>query len=139
MSTITTTPPGSQQRDLHPTSAAPRTNPDAPTRASEPTRLARTPRSRLAEPRPSRKHTLAAFPHGTAAAVGDKPADPEPAPLLLTIPEAGRLLGLGRSTMYELIGAGEVEVIHIGRAARIPVDSVERFVDRLRSASHPHR
>lgn len=37
--------------------------------------------------------------------------------------------------MYELIGAGEVEVVHIGRAARIPLDSVERFVARLRSVS----
>lgn len=99
--------------------------PDAPTRAR------RT--------HPSREHTLAAFPHGTAAAVGGEPAGPGPAPLLLTIPEAGRLLGLGRTTMYELIGAGEVEVVHIGRAARIPVDSLDRFIARLRSASHPRR
>jgi len=62
-----------------------------------------------------------------------------PAPFLLTIPEAGRLLGLGRTTMYELIGAGEIEVVHIGRAARIPVESVERFVVRLRSVSHLSR
>ena len=41
--------------------------------------------------------------------------------------------------MYELIGAGEVEVVHIGRAARIPLESVERFVDRLRSVSHTGR
>ncbi|HAS12864.1 MAG TPA: transcriptional regulator [Acidimicrobiaceae bacterium] len=59
--------------------------------------------------------------------------------MLLRIPEAGQLLGLGRTTMYELIGAGEVEVVHIGRAARIPFDSVERFVDRLRSVSHTCR
>ncbi len=86
-------------------------------------------------PRPSRKHTLAAFPSGKADdTAGD--SDPEPAPLLLTIPDAGRLLGVGRTTMYELIGAGEVEVVHIGRAARIPLESVERFVDRLRSVSH---
>jgi excisionase family DNA binding protein len=89
-------------------------------------------------PRPSSKHTLAAFPPGKAAdAAGD--SDPEPAPLLLTIPDAGRLLGLGRTTMYGLIGAGEVEVVHIGRAARIPLESVERFVDRLRSMSQTCR
>jgi excisionase family DNA binding protein len=86
-------------------------------------------------PRPSSKHTVAAFPPGKAADAVGVVADSEPAPLLLTIPEAGRLLGLGRTTMYELIGAGEVEVVHIGRAARIPFESVERFVDRLRSVS----
>jgi excisionase family DNA binding protein len=89
--------------------------------------------------RPSSKHTLAAFPHGKAADAAGQPADSESAPVLLTIPEAGRLLGLGRTTMYELIGAGEVEVVHIGRAARIPLESVERFVDRLRSVSHTGR
>jgi|GEM_PF-1690111 excisionase family DNA binding protein len=99
--------------------------PDAPTRAR------RT--------HSSGEHTLAAFPHGTAAAVGGEPADPGPTPLLLTIPEACRVLGLGRTTMYELMGAGEVEVVHIGRAARIPVQSIERFIARLRSASHPRR
>jgi excisionase family DNA binding protein len=89
-------------------------------------------------PRPSSKHTLAAFPPGRADdTAGD--SDPEPAPLLLTIPDAGRLLGLGRTTMYELIGSGEVEVVHIGRAARIPLESVERFVDRLRSMSQTGR
>lgn len=96
------------------------------------------PQPELAEPTPP-VNTLAAFPHGTAAAVGGEPADPGPAPLLLTIPEAGRVLGLGRTTMYELIGAGEVEVVHIGRAARIPVQSIERFIAQLRSASHPRR
>lgn len=86
-------------------------------------------------PHSSSKHTLAAFPAGKVDDTVGRRADPEPAPLLLRIPEAGRLLGLGRTTMYELISAGEVEVIHIGRAARIPLDSVERFVDRLRSVS----
>ena len=89
--------------------------------------------------RPSSKHTLAAFPPGKADDTVGRRADPEPAPLLLRIPEAGRLLGLGRTTMYELISAGEVEVIHIGRAARIPLESVERFVNRLRSVSHTGR
>jgi hypothetical protein len=48
-------------------------------------------------PRPSSKHTLAAFPPGKADGTVDGRA-PEPAPLLLRIPEAGRLLGLGRTT-----------------------------------------
>jgi len=86
-------------------------------------------------PRPSSKHTLAAFPHRKAAEPVEDLAKGEPAPLLLTIPEAGRQLGLGRTTMYELIGSSDIEVVHIGRAARVPLDSVHRFVDRLRSVS----
>jgi excisionase family DNA binding protein len=35
--------------------------------------------------------------------------------------------------MYELIAAGELETVHIGRAVRVPVDAVEGFVARLRS------
>lgn len=57
--------------------------------------------------------------------------------MLVTIPEAGAALGLSRTTMYELIGAGDIEVVHIGRAARVPVDSLAGFIDRLRSVSHP--
>ena len=51
---------------------------------------------------------------------------------LLTVPEAARALGLGRSTVYELIGAGRLEVVHIGRAARVPVDALDSFVATLR-------
>ena len=53
--------------------------------------------------------------------------------LLLSIQEAGRALGIGRSMTYELIAAGELETVHIGRAVRVPVDTIEDFVARLRS------
>jgi excisionase family DNA binding protein len=52
--------------------------------------------------------------------------------LLLTIVEAARVLSIGRTTMYELIGAGEITVVHIGRAVRVPVSELEAFVGRQR-------
>lgn len=52
--------------------------------------------------------------------------------LLLTVREAAHALGVGRSTAYELINAGELEVVHIGRACRVPVVVVEAYVERLR-------
>jgi excisionase family DNA binding protein len=58
----------------------------------------------------------------------------DPEPVLLTIPEAARKLGIGRTLTYELIAAGELEVVHIGRAARVPLDAVSDFVARRRSA-----
>ena len=52
--------------------------------------------------------------------------------LLLTMSEAARVLSIGRTTMYELVGAGEIEVVHIGRSARVPVAGIEEFVERRR-------
>ena len=53
--------------------------------------------------------------------------------LLLTIVDAARVLSVGRTTMYELVGAGEIEVVHIGRSARVPVAALEQFVERRRA------
>lgn len=52
--------------------------------------------------------------------------------LLLSVGDVARALGLGRSKTYELIAAGELEVVHIGRCARVPLDSAEAYVRRLR-------
>ena len=35
--------------------------------------------------------------------------------LLLSLVEAARRLGIGRTSMYELLDAGEIESVHIGR------------------------
>jgi excisionase family DNA binding protein len=51
-------------------------------------------------------------------------------PLLLTIPEAARILAIGRSTLYELIGRGELPTVHLGRAVRIPLEGIRALVDR---------
>jgi excisionase family DNA binding protein len=56
---------------------------------------------------------------------------------LLSVAEAAKALNLGRSKTYELIAAGELEVVHIGRCSRVPVDAVEAFVRRLRTANPP--
>lgn len=51
--------------------------------------------------------------------------------LLVTVREAAALLGVGRTTAYELIARGELDVVHIGRATRVPVASLEDYVERL--------
>lgn len=61
----------------------------------------------------------------------------EVAPLLLTIPQAALVLAVGRTTLYELIGAGELEAVHIGRSIRVPVDALRSFVDRRRPSQPP--
>ena len=54
-------------------------------------------------------------------------------PILLRVPEAARLLGIGRTKAYGLVASGELETVRIDRAVRIPTAAVERYVERLRA------
>ena len=54
--------------------------------------------------------------------------------LLLRIPEAAERLGLSRSTVYELIAAGELKVVRYGRAVRVPVSELAGWVERQSQA-----
>lgn len=49
-------------------------------------------------------------------------------PLLVDAKQAARLLGIGRTTLYELIKVGAVATVHIGRCVRFSVTELERFV-----------
>ena len=53
-------------------------------------------------------------------------------PLLLTVRQAARELGLSRSTIYSLISTGELASIKIGRSRRIPWEAVVAFVATYR-------
>jgi excisionase family DNA binding protein len=59
--------------------------------------------------------------------------------LLLTVEEAGAAIGLARSKMYELIAAGEVESLKIGKSRRVPADALTAYVNRLRETQAPGR
>lgn len=50
--------------------------------------------------------------------------------LLLTIPEAAAVLGIGRTLVYDLVLRGELPSIKLGRARRIPIASLEKFIAR---------
>jgi excisionase family DNA binding protein len=62
--------------------------------------------------------------------------------LLLTVTEAADALRLSRSKLYELMGAGIVPSIQIGRARRISVDDLRALVTDLTqvgaSPDHAH-
>ncbi len=49
-------------------------------------------------------------------------------PMLLTAREVGKLLALGRSTIFELLAAGEFPTVRIGRAVRVPRQALEDWV-----------
>jgi len=54
--------------------------------------------------------------------------------LLLTPLEAARALGIGRSTVYELMQTGQLASVHIGACRRIPAEDLAALVSRLREA-----
>jgi excisionase family DNA binding protein len=58
----------------------------------------------------------------------------QPTRLVLTIEQAARRLGIGRTLMYSLVMAGEVESVTIGRLRRIPVECLTEYVTKLRTA-----
>jgi excisionase family DNA binding protein len=51
-----------------------------------------------------------------------------------TIAEATKVTGLGRSTLYEAIGAGKLEARKAGGRTLIPADSLRAFIAGLPSA-----
>jgi excisionase family DNA binding protein len=57
--------------------------------------------------------------------------------LLLKVHEAAAMLGIGRTKAYELIGRGELRVVHIDGAARVPLASVHGYVDLVMSPPRP--
>lgn len=71
----------------------------------------------------------------TARAITRLPAgQPSSAqPLSVRVKEACRLTGIGRSKLYELIAAGELEVVKVGTITLVPMDSLQVFLDRCRA------
>lgn len=48
----------------------------------------------------------------------------------LTVDEAARRLGMGRTKLYEYISAGEITSVKIGSLRRIPAEAVNEFLGR---------
>ncbi len=70
-----------------------------------------------------------------------RPHDPsgnDPTALLLTVPEAARILAVGRTSLYQLIWDGQLAPVRIGRSVRFTIAELERFVAE-RAALDPMR
>lgn len=52
-------------------------------------------------------------------------------PLLVSITESCRLLGVGRTKLYELIASGELQLRKIGRKSLIAMSDLQRWAERL--------
>ncbi len=54
----------------------------------------------------------------------------------LTAEETARILGIGRTFVYELLASGRLESLKLGRRRLVPVDAIERLIaeERQRQA-----
>jgi excisionase family DNA binding protein len=50
----------------------------------------------------------------------------------MSVPEAGRVLGLCRNGAYTAAARGEIPVIRLGRKLRVPVQALERMLEETR-------
>ena len=48
----------------------------------------------------------------------------------ISVPEAGRILGIGRDASYQAVKTGQIPVIRIGKLLRVPVAAMERMLER---------
>ncbi len=51
-------------------------------------------------------------------------------PLTVRIPVAVQITGIGRSKLYELISAGELDVVKIGASTLITMASLRRLIEK---------
>ncbi len=57
--------------------------------------------------------------------------------LLVTVEQAAEILGVGRTTVYELLGDGEIRAVQIRRCRRIAMAELHAYVERLRDSDLP--
>ncbi|WP_411144921.1 helix-turn-helix domain-containing protein [Streptomyces sp. x-80] len=53
----------------------------------------------------------------------------------LTVAEAARRIGIGRTKLYEYVSSGEIASVKIGSLRRIPAEAVNDFLARRLSAT----
>ncbi|MEV6649958.1 helix-turn-helix domain-containing protein [Streptomyces sp. NPDC051219] len=71
----------------------------------------------------------------TSATATVAPVASDPTLLLLSVEEAARRLGIGRTTCFGLIASGELESVKVGSLRRIPADALAAYIAHLRAPS----
>ncbi len=64
-------------------------------------------------------------------------AEPRLAAMALSVQEAARVLGLGRTTVFALVSRGELASLRVGRRRLVPVSAIEAYLVRA-SNGPPH-
>ena len=69
---------------------------------------------------------------------GERATEPQPdvvrpaadPPVMLTVAEMARRLGIGRNTAYELVRAGRIPHVRFGRVIKVPAAALDEWVRR---------
>ncbi|MEU1370700.1 helix-turn-helix domain-containing protein [Streptomyces sp. NPDC005803] len=64
-----------------------------------------------------------------------RPAGVDTTLVALTVAEAARRIGIGRTKLYEYVTSGEIASVKIGSLRRIPAEAVNDFLTRRLMAS----
>ncbi|ANY21140.1 Helix-turn-helix domain protein [Tsuneonella dongtanensis] len=54
-------------------------------------------------------------------------------PICVRVNDAARMIGVGRTKLYELISSGELETVKLGKATRVTTASLHELVERHRA------
>ena len=54
-------------------------------------------------------------------------------PICVRVNDAARMIGVGRTKLYELIANGELETVKLGEATRVTTASLHKLVERHRA------
>jgi excisionase family DNA binding protein len=65
------------------------------------------------------------------------PQEGAPQRLLLRIPEVAETLGIGRTKIYEMIATGELPTVRVGRAVRISISTLQKWVEEREQQNVP--
>ena len=57
-------------------------------------------------------------------------------PQLLTVPQAGKTLNLGKSKMYDLIASGRIKSIKLDGSRRITAEALAEFISGLNGGDY---
>lgn len=55
-------------------------------------------------------------------------------PICVRVNDAARMIGVGRTKLYAMISAGEIEAVKLGKATRITTASLHDLIRRQRGA-----
>lgn len=68
--------------------------------------------------------------------MGESVSQSEPLPrLLVSVAEAAQVLNISRSYAYELVAAGAIIAVRLGRRVLIPIASIEQLIADSRDES----
>lgn len=57
-------------------------------------------------------------------------APPSVEPICVKVNDAARMIGVGRTKLYELIAAGEVDVVKLGKSTRVTTASLRTLIQK---------